>query len=149
MSTGAVSFHNDKLVRRVYIPTRENAIVNRLLKTKVVKDVDHEAERIERLREEGRGKKLKANELVRSPPSLPSFIDRPPSGHAKSGDGRGLILRVRVFVLIATEERAAGRGEEVRGGKVGEILLGAVHGGKWVHGPAEEVEGEAVAWAGR
>lgn len=30
----------------------------------MVKEVDHEAERIERLREEGRGKKLKANELV-------------------------------------------------------------------------------------
>ncbi|KAL7410371.1 DUF814-domain-containing protein [Mrakia frigida] len=63
MATGAVSFFNDKLVKRVYIPTRENAIVNRLLKTKVVKEVDHEAERIERLRDEGRGKKAKANEL--------------------------------------------------------------------------------------
>lgn len=68
MATGAVSFFNDKLVKRVYIPTRENAIVNRLLKTKVVKEVDHEAERIERLRDEGRGKKAKANELV-------SFLD--------------------------------------------------------------------------
>ncbi|CED85552.1 Predicted coiled-coil protein [Phaffia rhodozyma] len=63
MATGAVSFHSDKRVKRVYISTRDNAIVNRLVKTKVVKEVDHEHERIERLKEEGKFKKLKANEL--------------------------------------------------------------------------------------
>jgi hypothetical protein len=65
VATGAVSFHSDKRVKRFHIATRENAIVNRLMKTKLVKDVDHEAERIDRLREEGKVKKAKANLLVR------------------------------------------------------------------------------------
>lgn len=39
MATGAVSFFNDKLVKRIYVPARENAIVNRLNKTKVVREV--------------------------------------------------------------------------------------------------------------
>lgn len=65
VATGAVSFHNDKLVKRVYIPTRDNAVVNRLNKTKVVREVDHEAERIERQRREGKTKKALANDLVR------------------------------------------------------------------------------------
>lgn len=66
VQTGAVSFHSDKLVKRVYIPARDNAIVNRLVKTKVVKEVDHEADRIERLRNEGKSKKAIANDLVSS-----------------------------------------------------------------------------------
>lgn len=66
MATGAVSFHSDKRVKRIHIPTRENAIVNRLLKTKTVREVDHEADRIERLREEGKVKKAKANIIVSS-----------------------------------------------------------------------------------
>lgn len=44
--------------------TRDNAIVNRLNKTKVEKEVDHEAERQERLRAEGRKKKAEAIERV-------------------------------------------------------------------------------------
>jgi hypothetical protein len=64
MAIGAVSFHRDKLVRRrplrgreaptagqvkrVFVAERDNAIVNRLNKTKVVRDVDHEAERVVR-----------------------------------------------------------------------------------------------------
>lgn len=42
------------------MPTRDNAIVNRLNKTKIEKEVDHEAERQERLRAEGRKKKAEA-----------------------------------------------------------------------------------------
>lgn len=34
MAVGQVSFHKDKMVRRVYIATRDNSIVNRLNKTK-------------------------------------------------------------------------------------------------------------------
>lgn len=61
MATGAVSFHSDKRVKRIHIPTRENAIVNRLAKTKTIVEVDHEADRIERLRQEGKVKRAAAN----------------------------------------------------------------------------------------
>jgi hypothetical protein len=48
----------------VHVQGRENAIVNRLNKTKVEKEVDHESERQERLRVEGRKKKAEAQERV-------------------------------------------------------------------------------------
>ncbi|EIW69393.1 hypothetical protein TREMEDRAFT_30796 [Tremella mesenterica DSM 1558] len=57
MAVGQVSFHSDHKVKRVHVPTRDNAIINRLNKTKVEKEVDHEGERQDRLREEGRKKK--------------------------------------------------------------------------------------------
>ncbi|KAK4683868.1 hypothetical protein P7C73_g6346, partial [Tremellales sp. Uapishka_1] len=83
MAVGQVSFHNDKKVKRcmfpslsypvyqapltrllpVHVPARDNAIVNRLNKTKVEKVVDHESERQDRLREEGKRKKIIATEL--------------------------------------------------------------------------------------
>ena len=49
----------------VHVATRDNAIVNRLNKTRIVKEVDHEAERQDRLRNEGRKKKVEAVERVR------------------------------------------------------------------------------------
>ncbi|KAG5724301.1 Coiled-coil domain-containing protein 25 [Termitomyces sp. T112] len=52
MAVGQVSFHNDKRVKRVHVAKRENPIVNRLNKTKVERVVDHEQERIERLKAE-------------------------------------------------------------------------------------------------
>ncbi|KAH8993090.1 cytoplasmic protein [Lactarius hatsudake] len=75
MAVGQVSFHNDKRVRRgpsiesptslsfacaVHVPKRENAIVNRLNKTKVERVVDHEAERIERAKSENAAKRAAA-----------------------------------------------------------------------------------------
>ncbi|KZV76163.1 cytoplasmic protein [Peniophora sp. CONT] len=60
MATGQVSFHNDKRVKRVYVAKRENAIVNRLNKTKSVRDVDHEAERQERIKAENQVKRAAA-----------------------------------------------------------------------------------------
>ncbi|KAL7424099.1 hypothetical protein Q5752_001684 [Cryptotrichosporon argae] len=60
MAVGQVSFHSDKKVKRVHVSTRDNAIVNRLNKTKTEMEVDHEAERQERLRIEGRRKKADA-----------------------------------------------------------------------------------------
>ncbi|TYJ56632.1 hypothetical protein B9479_002724 [Cryptococcus floricola] len=80
MPVGQVSFHSDKKVKRgepvdgndveresdqvaqAHVPTRDNAIVNRLNKTKVEREVDHEAEHQERLRLEGRKKKANAIE---------------------------------------------------------------------------------------
>ncbi|KAI0698143.1 cytoplasmic protein [Cytidiella melzeri] len=52
MAVGQVSFHNDRKVKRIYIEKRENAIVNRLNKTKVEREVDHEQERVERIKKE-------------------------------------------------------------------------------------------------
>jgi len=52
MAVGQVSFHNDKKVKRIHIAKRENPIVNRLNKTKEERQVDHEAERIERIKKE-------------------------------------------------------------------------------------------------
>jgi hypothetical protein len=69
MAVGQVSFHNDKRVKRgtifaicdfnimfmlllVYVAKRENAIVNRLNKTKVEKEVDYEQERVDRVKKE-------------------------------------------------------------------------------------------------
>ncbi|KAH8915607.1 cytoplasmic protein [Atractiella rhizophila] len=60
MDVGSVTFHNDKLVKRFHVPTRVNAVVNRLNKTKVVKEVDHEAELVARQKEASRVKKAEA-----------------------------------------------------------------------------------------
>ncbi|KAF8488203.1 cytoplasmic protein [Russula emetica] len=60
MAVGQVSFHNDKRVKRIHIAKRENAIVNRLNKTKVERVVDHEAERIERVKRENAVKRAAA-----------------------------------------------------------------------------------------
>lgn len=42
----------DALQTAVYVPKRENPIVNRLNKTKAEREVDHEQERVERIKEE-------------------------------------------------------------------------------------------------
>ncbi|KAI0693852.1 cytoplasmic protein [Cerioporus squamosus] len=60
MAVGQVSFHNDKRVKRTHVPKRENVIVNRLNKTKVERQVDHEQERIERIKKENAAKRAAA-----------------------------------------------------------------------------------------
>jgi len=60
MAVGQVSFHSDKRVKRFHIAKRENPIVNRLDKTKVVREVDHEQERVERIRKENAVKRAAA-----------------------------------------------------------------------------------------
>ncbi|TFY79178.1 hypothetical protein EWM64_g4832 [Hericium alpestre] len=60
MAVGQVSFHNDKRVKRIHIAKRENVIVNRLNKTKVERVVDHEQDRIDRIREENAAKRAEA-----------------------------------------------------------------------------------------
>ncbi|EJD53472.1 DUF814-domain-containing protein [Auricularia subglabra TFB-10046 SS5] len=62
MATGQVSFHNDKRVKRVHVETRVNAIVNRLNKTKTERVVDHEAERVDRLKTEAAERRRAAAE---------------------------------------------------------------------------------------
>lgn len=54
MATGQVSFHNPKLVRKVLVRERENAIVNRLNKTRVEKFPDLRAEKEDYLKSKRR-----------------------------------------------------------------------------------------------
>ncbi|KAF8073581.1 cytoplasmic protein [Lyophyllum atratum] len=62
MAVGQVSFHNDKKVKRVHVIKRENVVVNRLNKTKVEKVVDHEQERVDRIKAESAVRRAAAAE---------------------------------------------------------------------------------------
>lgn len=62
METGQVTFHNHKKVRRVHVEKRINEIVNRLNKTKQVREVDLMHEKIQR--EKIDRKKARQDELV-------------------------------------------------------------------------------------
>lgn len=70
MATGSVTFHSNRLVKRLLVRDRENAIVNLLNKTKKEVHVDHEAVRIERERTKGREKKAQAVQEVRATKGL-------------------------------------------------------------------------------
>ncbi|KAL6867149.1 hypothetical protein J3F83DRAFT_740167 [Trichoderma novae-zelandiae] len=63
MDVGQVSFHDQRKVRRVLVPQRENHIVNRLNKTKVEKKPDLKAERDDMLKE--LRKKEQAAQLIK------------------------------------------------------------------------------------
>lgn len=57
MATGQVSFHNPKQTRKIFVPARQNPIVNRLNKTRVERNPDLRTEKEEMLaqvRKEGR-----------------------------------------------------------------------------------------------
>ncbi|KAH7884997.1 cytoplasmic protein [Phlebopus sp. FC_14] len=70
MAVGQVSFHNDKRVKRIHVAKRENPIVNRLNKTKVEKQVDHEQEKIERIKKENAEKRAIAAQKKRADAEL-------------------------------------------------------------------------------
>jgi len=53
------------IILAVHVPKRENPIVNRLNKTKIEKEVDHEQERIERVKRENAEKRAVAVQNVR------------------------------------------------------------------------------------
>merc|ERR1719500_352771 len=57
MDVGQIGFHKQKAVKKIRLPSRDNAIVNRLNKTKVEKQVDFRAEREQRDRDEREDKK--------------------------------------------------------------------------------------------
>ncbi|KAH8109753.1 cytoplasmic protein [Phellopilus nigrolimitatus] len=59
MAVGQVSFKSDKKV--LHVAKRENAVVNRLNKTKVERAVDHEQERVDRLKRESTASRAVAN----------------------------------------------------------------------------------------
>ena len=61
----------------VHIAARENPIVNRLNKTKIEREVDHEAEKAERLREEAAGRRQEAAAKVSTlPHPLPPLLTK-------------------------------------------------------------------------
>lgn len=71
MDTGQVSFHKDALVKKVLVKTRENAIINRLNKTKIESFPDLGLEKIEyekgkRERQRNIDKALKLEAMKRS-----------------------------------------------------------------------------------
>ena len=61
-----VQRHEAPTLCSVHVPKRENPIVNRLNKTKVERVVDHEAERIERVKGENAAKRAAAAAKVQS-----------------------------------------------------------------------------------
>ncbi|KAF9887429.1 hypothetical protein FE257_010146 [Aspergillus nanangensis] len=63
MAAGQVSFHNQKLVRKVFVAERENPIVNRLNKTRVEKFPDLKAEKEEYLSTKRRQERKARDEL--------------------------------------------------------------------------------------
>ena len=67
MATGQVGFKDQKMVRRVYVESRENAIINRLNRTKKEEFPDLRALKAEREREERREERIAAQEKVWSP----------------------------------------------------------------------------------
>lgn len=64
MATGQVGFKDNKKVKRVYVQTKENAIVNRLNKTKVEKHPDLREEKAEREKELRKRDRIAAQEKV-------------------------------------------------------------------------------------
>ena len=65
MATGQVGFKDNKLVRRVYVEKRENAIVNRLNKTKLEKYPDLRQEKADWEREIRKKDRVLAQDKVR------------------------------------------------------------------------------------
>ena len=57
MEVGQIGFHSHKAVKKIRLPTKDNAIVNRLNKTKEEKEVDFRAARESRDRREREDKK--------------------------------------------------------------------------------------------
>lgn len=62
MATGQVSFHDQKTVKKIHVPVRENAIVNRLNKTRIEKYPDLRAEREADQKEKRKAERIKREE---------------------------------------------------------------------------------------
>lgn len=59
MATGQVSFHDQKMVKKVHVPARQNPIVNRLNKTKEERMPDLRAEKEADLAQKRKADRLK------------------------------------------------------------------------------------------
>jgi hypothetical protein len=66
MATGQVSFHNPKLTKKIFVPERQNPIVNRLNKTRVENFPDLRAEKEDYLKRKSREeRKLREEQKAR------------------------------------------------------------------------------------
>jgi len=105
MATGQVSFHSDKMVKRVHVSTRVNAIVNRLNKTKIERTtVDLEQEKIEHEKEVNRQKRAIAAQKAKEEQELQA--QRKAEREARSYD--------TLFAKLETETYRD-KGEKVEG----------------------------------
>jgi len=82
MAVGQVSFHNDKRVKRVHVEKRENSLVNRLNKTKVEREVNHEQERVDRLKAEAAQKRAAAAERRKAEQELARAREAEKAAHS-------------------------------------------------------------------
>lgn len=62
MATGQVSFHDQKMVKKVHVPVRQNVIVNRLNKTRVEKFPDLRAEKEADQKEKRKAERIRLEE---------------------------------------------------------------------------------------
>lgn len=85
MATGQVGFKDNKMVKRVYVQQRENAIINRLNKTREEKHPDLRAEKAEREKDIRRRERMAAQDKVCGAPSVSSttlYRERDADGYA-------------------------------------------------------------------
>lgn len=118
MATGQVGFHNQKLVKRVYVEKRENVIVNRLNKTKVEKFPDLKAEKEEMEREARKKERIAAQEQV-SKQKIYMFL----RGRADGWLGRGVEKLSFIFAnwsVCLLEERGCSIGRREKAAEVAE-----------------------------
>ncbi|KAH9445235.1 hypothetical protein Pst134EA_031557 [Puccinia striiformis f. sp. tritici] len=105
MATGQVSFHSDKIVKRVHVSTRVNGIINRLNKTKIEKTiVDLEQEKIEHEKELNRLKRSIAAQRAKEEQEVQA--QRKAELEARSYD--------KLFAQLDTEDYRD-KGEKVEG----------------------------------
>ncbi|KNF01411.1 hypothetical protein PSTG_05199 [Puccinia striiformis f. sp. tritici PST-78] len=105
MATGQVSFHSDKIVKRVHVSTRVNGIINRLNKTKIEKTiVDLEQEKIEHEKELNRLKRSIAAQRAKEEQEVQA--QRKADLEARSYD--------KLFAQLETEDYRD-KGEKVEG----------------------------------
>ena len=102
----------------VHIETRQNVIVNRLNKTKVERAVDHETERVERLKKEATVRRSAAAEKVRTTSlagqSLSRTIVAAESGPRARQGTRGREGRAILRLAVCGAGRRGGRGGRAR-----------------------------------
>lgn len=104
MATGQVGFHNQKLVKRVYVEKRENVIVNRLNKTKVEKFPDLKAEKEEMEREVRKKERIAAQEQV-SRRYTCSYAGGRPTGWAEVWENYLILLLLTGLCVSSRRKR--------------------------------------------
>jgi hypothetical protein len=112
MATGQVGFKDNKLVKKVLVETRENAIVNRLNKTKVERFPDLKQEKAERDGEEQKKERIAAQEKVCLGGSMGGLVltltdcwNRRKKTHELRRSERGSSMRRNICTTTCTRRR--------------------------------------------